>query len=60
MKAKKKDIEPKVESEVFMGMTFTVNEALNKYKAPEYASPKLKKVEEKFRNGIKFKPVANG
>jgi hypothetical protein len=54
MKDQKKDTEPQVEK--MFGMTFTVDENLNKYKAPEFESPKLKKVREKFsKSGLNFK-----
>jgi hypothetical protein len=54
MKDQKKDIKPQVEHT--FGMTFTVDESLNKYKAPEFESPKLRKVREKFsKSGLNFK-----
>ena len=33
-------------------MQFTIDESLNKYKDPKYASPKLKEVEKKFSKGV--------
>ena len=54
MKDQKKDIKPQAEHT--FGMTFTVDESLDKYKAPEFESPKLKKVREKFsKSGLNFK-----
>jgi hypothetical protein len=46
MKEQKKNKE-KIAEKIF-GMELTIDESLNKYKAPEYASPKLKKVEKLF------------
>jgi hypothetical protein len=53
MKAAEKDKKPQVEK--MFGMTFTLNEDLDKYTGPEFESPKLKKAEEKFKSGLKFK-----
>jgi hypothetical protein len=50
MKEEKKD-EEKVVAKMF-GMELTTNEALNKYKAPEYEAPKLKEIKKKFSKGI--------
>lgn len=45
MKAAEKDKKPQVEK--LFGMTFTVNEELNKYKAPEYQPKKLAEIKKK-------------
>jgi len=34
------------------GMEFTVDESLNKYKGPEFESPKLKIAKEKFSKPV--------
>ncbi len=53
MEDQEKDKKPKVE--VINGMTFTTNDELKKYLAPEYEPPKLKGIREKFKNGINIK-----
>jgi hypothetical protein len=49
MKEQKKDTDKVVEKRY--GMEFTTNEALNKYKGPEFEPPKLKGIREKFSRG---------
>ncbi len=49
MKDLKKDKENRVE--FANGTTLTINESLEKYKAPEYKPEKLKKIREQFRKG---------
>ena len=53
MKMSKENKEAK--SETMFGMTLTLDESLNKYKAPEYRPKKLDKAELKLRKGINFK-----
>lgn len=53
MKAQKKDT--KAEVEKAFGLNLTLNEDLNKYSGPEFAPPKLKDIEEKFRKQTVFK-----
>ena len=36
-------------------MIFTVDESLNKYKGPEFESPKLKEIREEFKKPIVIK-----
>ena len=50
MKAQKKNKEEVVQK--ILGMELTIDESLNKYKAPEYQSPKLKEVEKRFSKGV--------
>ena len=50
MKEQKKQKEEVVEK--MFGLELTTNEALDKYKAPEYASPKLEEVKKRFSKGI--------
>ena len=50
MKEQKKDEERVVEK--IFGMELTTNEALNKYKGPEYEPPKLKEIQKRFSKGI--------
>jgi hypothetical protein len=49
MKEQKKNKEKVVEK--MFGMELTTNEALNKYRGPEFEPPKLKGINEKFKNG---------
>ena len=49
MKEQKKDKEKVVEKA--REMVYTTNEALNKYRGPEFEPPKLKGINEKFKNG---------
>jgi hypothetical protein len=50
MKEQKKNKEQAIEK--IFGMKFTTNEALNKYKGPEYEAPKLKEIRKRFSKGI--------
>jgi hypothetical protein len=50
MKDAKKNKEEVVEKK--FGMTFTIDESLNKYKGPEFEPPKLKEIQKKFSKGI--------
>jgi hypothetical protein len=43
------------EAEKRAEVTYTIDESLNKYKAPEFESPKLKKAKEEFAKGIFIK-----
>jgi hypothetical protein len=49
MKSQKKT---KENVETMPEVKFTVNEELNKYRAPEFEPPKLKGIKEKFSKGI--------
>ena len=49
MKEQKKNEEKAVEK--VSHMEFTIDDSLNKYKTPEYQSPKLKEVEKRFSKG---------
>ncbi len=53
MKDQKKIV--KLDIKNTFGLTLTIDESLNKYDAPEFESPKLKKAQEKFKSGINFK-----
>jgi hypothetical protein len=50
MKEQKKEKEKVVEK--MFGMELTIDESLNKYKAPQYQAPKLKEVEKRFSKGV--------
>jgi hypothetical protein len=50
MKEQEKKKEKVVEK--MFGMEFTTNEALNKYKGPEFEPPKLKDIRKRFSKGI--------
>ena len=53
MKVQEKNI--KSEAEKTFGLKLTLDEALNKYSGPEFAPPKLKDIEEKFRKQAALK-----
>jgi|GEM_PF-5977885 len=50
MKEQKKDKEKVVEKA--RQMVFTTNEALNKFKGPEFEPPKLKEIQKRLSKGI--------
>jgi hypothetical protein len=47
--------DPVCEAEKGAEVTYTIDESPNKYKAPEFESPKLKKVKEKFAKDVFIK-----
>jgi len=51
MKEQKKDTKEVVVEKMF-GLELTIDESINKYLAPEYASPKLKEAEKKFSKPV--------
>ena len=50
MENQKDQKEPEVKE--MYGLRLTLDESLEKYKAPEYQSPKRAKVRETFKNGV--------
>ena len=50
MKEQKKDKEKVVEK--IFGMELTTNEALNKFRGPEFEPPKLKEIQKRLSKGI--------